>query len=323
MSRISDAFKRSGDADMAAGFEELSIEDALDPGLEPTPADLGSDLSLQDVAEPDPTFRVEPADAPRTNGDGGGRFHHLLDHVTARWSDKLIANPSLPSVAVEQYRRVAAILHHCQEDRGIRRVLVASALAEEGKTLTATNLALTLSESYGRRVLLIDADLRRPAINQVLGLPQGKGLSEVLYTIEQTALPLQTVSPNLSVLPAGQPTSDPMAGLTSSRMAAILEEAAGAFDWIIVDSPPIGVLPDARLVGAMVDGALLVIRAGSTPFAAIKRAAESIGRERLLGVVLNRVAESVASPEASYYRYYGYGDHREPGLLHRLFRRGR
>jgi capsular exopolysaccharide synthesis family protein len=231
----------------------------------------------------------------------------------------------LPSIAVEQYRRLAAILHHAQEDRGVRRVLVASALAEEGKTLTATNLALTLAESYGRRVLLIDADLRRPGITHVFGLPHGDGLSNALYTVEQKKLALLPVSDRLTILPAGLPTPDPMAGLTSSRMASILDEASQAFEWVIIDSPPIGVLPDAKLLAAMVDAALLVIRAGSTPFAAVQRAADSIGRERLLGVVLNRVAENVAAPGEYYYRYYGYSGNgqRVPGLVGRLLRRRR
>jgi capsular exopolysaccharide synthesis family protein len=312
MSRISDALKRSGAADMTAGFEDLSVTEVADLGVEPAPMVLG---------EPQPLDELPVMSSPAGVHNAPG----LFDDVTARWSDKLIANPSLPSIAVEQYRRLAAILHHAQEDRGIRRVLVASALAEEGKTLTATNLALTLSESYGRRVLLVDADLRRPGISLAMGLPHGAGLSNVLYTIEQEKLPLLTVSEKLSILPAGQPTSDPMAGLTSSRMAAILEEASAAFDWVIIDSPPIGVLPDAKLLAAMVDGALLVIRAGSTPFAAIQRAADSLGRERLLGVVLNRVDESIAAPGEYYYRYYGYSgtDRGKPGLLHRFFRRRR
>ena len=320
MSRISDALKRAGEADIAQGFQEMSVADLADPGLEALPSE-DAELPLREPVDGASSRPPARSEGP-TNGAGGP---HLLEDVSVRWSDKLVANPSLASVALEQYRRLAAILHHCQEDRGIRRVLVASALASEGKTLTATNLALTLSESYGRRVLLIDADLRRPGITQALGLPQQAGLSEVLYTIEQQKLPLLTVSDNLSVLPAGQPTSDPMAGLTSSRMAAILEEAAAAFDWVIVDSPPIGVLTDAKLLAAMVDGALLVIRAGSTPFAAIQRAAESIGRERLLGAVLNRVDESIASPGEYYYRYYGYSGHDrgERGLLRRFFGRRR
>ena len=94
----------------------------------------------------------------------------ILEAATAKLELKLVANPALQPVAIEQYRRLAAILHHTQEARGIRRVLVASALAAEGKTLTAINLALTLSQSFGRRVLLVDADMRRPGVSHVFGL---------------------------------------------------------------------------------------------------------------------------------------------------------
>jgi Mrp family chromosome partitioning ATPase len=108
-------------------------------------------------------------------------------------------------------------------------------------------------------------------------------------------------------------------------MAQILQEAAETFDWVIIDSPPVGVLTDAKLLAAMADAALLVVAAGSTPCATLKRAAEALGPERLLGVVLNRIDERSAS-DGDYYKYhYYYGarganGHR-PGLLARLLGR--
>jgi capsular exopolysaccharide synthesis family protein len=230
----------------------------------------------------------------------------LLQFV-ATHSEKLIANPQLQPVAVEQYRRVAAILHHAQKERGISRILVASALAEEGKTLTATNLALTLSESYKKRVLLVDADLRRPGVNITFGIAKQAGLSEALTSEAPKKLSVIQLSPTLAVLPAGHPNQDPMQGLTSPRMAQILEEATELFDWVIIDSPPVGILPDAKLLARMVDNVVFVIAAGKTPYAAIQRAADALGRDSILGVVLNRVDPKVASLGASqYYRYYGY-----------------
>ena len=185
-------------------------------------------------------------------------------------------------VAVEQYRRLAAILHHAQKETGIRRVLVASALAEEGKTLTATNLALTLSESYRRKVLLIDADLRRPGVNIAFGIAKQAGLSEALAAELPQKLSIVQLSPTLSVLPAGHPNHDPMHGLTSLRMAQILDEASTTFDWVILDSPPVGILPDAKLLARMVDNVVLVVAAGVTPYGAIHRAADALGRDRIL-----------------------------------------
>ena len=316
MSRIGDALKRAGAPDVAGGLTDL-------PAADPLVSDTWNAVPVNGNPDREPAGSG-PASAAVVTG-GTAEIERpgadLFESLALESSEKLVANPDLPSVAVEQYRRLAAILHHAQEDRGIRRVLVASALAEEGKTLTATNLALTLSESYGRRVLLVDADLRRPGVTHIFGLPHGEGLSDALYSVDQRKLSLLSVSERLSILPAGPPTADPMAGLTSSRMASILEEASQAFDWVIIDSPPIGVLTDAKLLAAMADAALLVIRAGSTPVAAIRRATESIGPERLLGVVLNRVHENVAVP-GDYYHYYDYsGTDRRPSRLFGLLRR--
>jgi capsular exopolysaccharide synthesis family protein len=191
----------------------------------------------------------------------------------------------------EQYRRLAAILHDAHNTSGLKVIMVASAVAGEGKTLTASNLALTFSESYHKRVLLIDADLRRPTLHSVFRLDAAMGLGDGLMSQGDTKMLVRQVSPRLAVLPAGRPSSDPMAGLTSTRMRRLLEEARESFDWVILDTPPIMLLPDAHLLASMVEGAVLVVRAGSTPHELIRRSADAIGRPRILGVVLNR-AES-------------------------------
>jgi Mrp family chromosome partitioning ATPase len=107
---------------------------------------------------------------------------------------------------VEQYRRLGAALHHHQLQSGARTLMVTSAVAAEGKTLTATNLALTLSHSYQRRVLLVDGDLRRPSVHEILRLPNMTGLSDSLRHPEKTGLRVHTISPYLSALTAGGPT---------------------------------------------------------------------------------------------------------------------
>ena len=96
-----------------------------------------------------------------------------------------------------------------------------------------------------------------------------------------------------------------MEALTSSRMMKILDEAASVFDWIIIDTPPVGLLPDANLLAAMLDGAIFVVAAGRTPCAVVQKAIEALGRDRILGVVLNRVHEVDAMHGDYYYRYYG------------------
>src|SRR5262249_48979887 len=237
-------------------------------------------------------LRPTPADGVREIGASGFR-------------EKLIVGDRMGPVAVEQYRRVAALLHNAQREHGTRVVMIASAVPGEGKTLTAVNLALTLSESYRRRVVLIDADLRRPTVHQLLGVHNNFGLTSVLKSEEDKKIRPHRASEFLSVVPAGVPDPDPMSGLTSDRMRRVIPDAAGQCDWGIVDTPPVALLPDANLLAAFVDAAILVVGAGLTPLGAVQKAIEAIGRERVLGVVLNRISESNMS--TSYEKHYHYG----------------
>ena len=205
-------------------------------------------------------------------------------------------------VGVEQYRRLAASLHDAQATQGLRVVTVTSALPRDGKTLTAVNLALTLSESYSRRVLLIDADLRRPSVHQVLGIRNRAGLNEVLHG-EVQELPLVALSATLSVLTSGRTRSTPLAGLASQRMGTLLDDCASRFDWVLLDVPPVGLLADAQILGRLTGAVILVIRAGATPYALVERAITQIGRESIIGTVLNGVEET-----SSYAKAY-YGDY--------------
>jgi protein-tyrosine kinase len=165
-------------------------------------------------------------------------------------------------------------------------VMITSAVSGEGKTLTALNLALTLSTSYKRRVVLIDANLRSPGVHALLDSPNVIGLNEALKETHVKPALLE-LSPRLSVVAAGHPDPDPMGHLTSPRMALILDEMAAAFDWVIVDTPPVVMLPDTNLLVGMVDAAIVVIEAGRTSCDLIERAIQVIGRQRILGFVLN------------------------------------
>jgi capsular exopolysaccharide synthesis family protein len=213
-----------------------------------------------------------------------------------------LLNSSRKMTSVEQYRRLAARLYLAQADSRLKVVMVTSALPGEGKTLTAANLALTLSESYRRQVLLVDADLRRPCLHELFHVPNVTGLNEGLRAGADRKVPVIRVTDHLTILTAGRPEPDPMSVLASDRMRRVLEEAGSAFEWVIVDTPPIGLLSDARLLSSLVDTVLLVVRAGSTPTSAIGSAIEAIGRERILGVVLNRADDAL--PHAEYANQY-------------------
>jgi len=230
-----------------------------------------------------------------------------------RVAERLVVSPKAKGASVEQYRKLGGTLHHAQLENGTRVVMVSSALPGEGKTLTSTNLALTLSESFRRRVLLIDADLRRPSLHELFQVPNLSGLGNGLRADGEERLPIIQVTPTLSLLTAGRPDPDPMSGLSSPRMRQIIEEAAAAFDWVIIDTPPVGLLPDANLLASMVDTTLLVIQAGQAPYDLVQKAVNAIGRERILGVVLNRAEDALRiGYHGKYYRYYDRPAQHEP-----------
>jgi capsular exopolysaccharide synthesis family protein len=222
----------------------------------------------------------------------------VTPQVTPDMEARLVSAGS-GSVPLEQYRRLAATLHDVQQQQGLKTVMLTSALPSEGKTLTTVNLGLTLSGSYDRKVLVIDADLRWPSIHKMLGVANSSGLSEALQA-DRLELPIKQVSPRLSVLTAGRPEVTPLAGLTSARMASLVEHCASHFDWVLIDTPPVGLLPDAQLLARLTRAVVFVIGAGSTPAAAVTRAVAELGNDCIIGTVLNRVQQHQI-PQAGYY----------------------
>jgi capsular exopolysaccharide synthesis family protein len=271
----------------------------------------GSEDSAATLAHPLERFpietlsasRAQPAPAPETNRRP--REQKLPDPprqpaspVTFRavfpeeLSAKLVVMEETEQVAVEQYRKLAATLNQLQLQRPSKVVLITSAMSGEGKTLTAMNLALTLSESFHDRVLLVDADLRRPQLHERFQVSSVTGLNESLKSGLDRPLSVVQISPHLLLLPAGGPDSDPMRVLSSERMRHVISEASKQFDWVILDSPAVANLPDAHLLTGLADVAVVVAAAGRTPYAAIARTVDVIGRERVAGIVLNEVEDS-------------------------------
>jgi capsular exopolysaccharide synthesis family protein len=250
-----------------------------------------------------PFVRVEPP-------PGSARFRVAGTGAAGRLREKLVVGRNISQGVLEQYRKLAASLHYAQSQHGTRVLMMTSTLAGEGKTLTATNLALTLSESYRRRVLLMDADLRRPTVHDLFDLPNVSGLNDVLHARDASLrCELFEVTPQLSVLTAGRPNPDPIGGLTSERMRQLVAAATAEFDWVVIDTPPVGLLTDARLMSSIVDAVIFVVAAGATPYRLVHRAVEALGRDRIFGVVLNKVAVQDLWRDygSGSYSYYGYG----------------
>ena len=313
MSRIDDALNRAKSLDDASTSPIVPVAKTAAEHTFTSPWKFSGHAAAVDARNerlaPDPRA-LEPI-SPQREARWG---HELIDdeHATLlsgfspRWRERLAISAEANWLLVEQFRRLAGTLHQAQFEGQMKIVMVTSAAPSDGKTLTAINLALIISESYRRRVLLIDADLRRPTMRDVIGMPEVTGLSEALKAKTDEKLPVFRLTPTLTLLPGGRPDPDPMSGLTSERMRRVLEDAAARFDWVIMDAPPVGTMADASLLSKMADGALLVIRAGRTQYALVQKAIDALGRDRILGVVLNSV-EDGGGPEYSHYATYGAG----------------
>jgi capsular exopolysaccharide synthesis family protein len=190
-------------------------------------------------------------------------------------------------------------------------VAVTSAVAGEGKTATASNLAVVLAQ-LGRPVVILDCDLRKPRLHQVFHVSNRVGLvNQLTNTAELDAVILPTQVPNLWVLPSGPTPPNPSELLSSERMRELLRTLRGRFEYVIIDTPPALAVTDATLVGALVDGVVLTLRSNK-----VTREEARLVRDRLrqadvkiLGAVLNRYRSLNAGGSRSdrYYEAYGYG----------------
>jgi len=294
MSRIDEALARARTLD--PGNAALP---QTPPGIEPMFAVEGSPTL---TVQADPADVAEDVSLPLQQADESHQIDVSADLGALPLSEKLSVTTTDPT-SVEQYRRLAARLYLAQAENNTKIVMVTSALPGEGKTLTATNLALTLSESYKLKVLLIDGDLRRPFIHEMFQVPNVSGLNDGLRIEGDRKIPLISYTDNLTLLTAGRPEPDPMSVLSSSRMRQVLDEARTRFDWVIVDTPPVALLTDAHLLASLVDAVILVVQAGRTPLPAINTAVTAVGRGRVLGVVLNRAEQGLPDDSYQYYDY--------------------
>jgi polysaccharide biosynthesis transport protein len=214
----------------------------------------------------------------------------------------------LGTAVAEAYGILQTNIAFSRPEAPIKVLVLTSPLPGEGKTTTAVNLALTLTER-GLAVCLIDADLRRGQVHEVFGLPREPGLSEVLrgtHPFEVVSREVQVgESRRLTVLTAGGSVASPPGLVGSLRMRAFLGQLRERFDLIVVDTPPVNILTDAALIGANADGVLLVVRAGATDTAALGYAVEQLNHVRApaLGVVLNDVDIKRYAAYDDAYRY--------------------
>lgn len=247
-----------------------------------------------------------PPAPPKAARQGTKRFLQTFGFLRPR-VPVLIAHLDPTSIAAEAYRTVRTNLEFIRTDRPCRNIVVTSPTAGNGKSTTAANLAVAAAQT-GRRVCVVDADVRRPMLHQVFGLANTGGLIRVLRDGEslQTAARATAVE-NLSLVVAGQSgagAGSPQALFTSERLQKIMRDGSDQFDLVIYDTAPVLLVADSVNVAATGDGVIIVVRWGSIPPQVLQRAVQQITQVngRILGVVLNQV--NLRRNDDVVYRYY-------------------
>ena len=217
---------------------------------------------------------------------------------------KLLSGQNPHGAAAEAYRVLRANLRFASVDRATRSLAVTSALENEGKTLTAANLAISTAQA-GLRTLLVDVDLRKPAVHKIFVAPGRTGLTSVLVGLQKMEDAIQpTQVENLWLLTAGEKPPNPTELLQSESMHNLHHRLTAEFEFVIYDCPPILPAVEAVDLGALADGAIVVVRAEATPKDAVRQAVSQLelGHATILGAVLN----GLKSGHGYGYSYYAY-----------------
>jgi len=311
------------------------VHDALRKAAQETPQPPKSVASrpaavVQDDAPPGAASRsiatdaiapVEPAASRPSNGfsrtfiDVGADVDDL-EGIIANASvlpynplkEALLVNPSSPREApAEEFRSLRTRLNHLQTLQPLHTLVVTSASPAEGKSFTATNLAVTQAQLAEKRVLLADFDFRRPTVEKTFQIPSTPGITDYLLG----KAPLRDVirrlgDTSLYVMTAGEIVQNPLELLNLKECKALIEGIRNHFDWVIIDSPPLLFAADGNLLATMCDGTVLVVRIGTTTFDSVTRALQSLCENNVLGVVVNGARRGELYSKYAYYHNYYY-----------------
>lgn len=219
----------------------------------------------------------------------------------------VISHTDPKSVNAEQFRTLRTNIEFAQIDSELKTILVSSSIPTEGKSTISSNLAYVLAQT-GKKVLLVDADLRKPMVHRTFALSNEKGLTSILLDpeVRYTEVIHRSQEMGMFFLPSGPIPPNPAELLGSARMKKLMEELKQYFDVIIYDAPPITAVTDPQILATRVDGVVLVVRQGFVTKDEVKRAKQALDNvnANILGFVVNsRTVEDAGG----YYAYYGYG----------------
>ena len=245
------------------------------------------------VEAPAPVIPTRVIEAPKQSFTLKGQIDKLVAFLTPP-----VLDPNI--IAMEQCRVLRTRVWEVMKARKTKSLLVTSAIPEEGKTVLAVNLAFALAQLEGVRVLLVDADLRKPSIANFLRMSPARGLSNYLRDEASFSDVCWRINSNLDVVPSLPMMENSAELLHGSRMQLFLAEAAKNYDVILVDAAPLIPVADTQVLAPLLDGALLAARAHSTPAELTKQSADMLG-PKLLGTILNGAKRP---PQSRYYTGY-------------------
>ncbi len=230
--------------------------------------------------------------------------------------DALVVNLLRPREApAEEFKTLRTRLNHMQSLQPLHTLVVTSASPAEGKSFTATNLAVTQAQLADKRVLLADFDFRRPTVHNLFQMPCCPGITDYLTGKARLSDVMCRVGDtNLYVLPAGEAVPNPLELLNLKECKSLIGELRNHFDWVILDSPPLLFAADGNLLSTMCDGTILVVRIGTTTFESVTRALQSLCENNVLGVVVNGARRGELYSKYTYYHDYYYSADGKPVL---------
>ena len=206
------------------------------------------------------------------------------------------------SIEAESYRTLRTNIQYSSIDKEIKSIVVTSASPKEGKSTVSGNLALSFAQN-GKKVIIIDCDLRKPSIHRKFNISNLCGLSEVMIGKETLDNAIQKYKSNIHILPSGKIPPNPAEMINSTSMSNLLEELKEEYDIVIIDSPPLEAVTDGQILSTKVDGTILVLKAGESKIESVKEAKNLLNKvgANIIGLVINQVSKS----KKNYYYYYG------------------
>ena len=257
-------------------------------------------------------FRLQsPKASARANGAATGILTQEEDlgradsfqsvRISPPAESKLVCLPDNDSPAAEAFHLLGVRLRHLRRERALKKVLITSTIPQEGKSMVAANVACTLAMKTRQKVLLLEGDVRRPTQSRVFGIGSHPGICEWLSaerSVRSSILHLEGLG--LWMLPAGVASNDSLELLKSGRVSSMMDELAGWFDWIIIDSPPVLPLADTSIWTNLADGILLVTRQGTTEKRQLRKGLEALEPQKMIGALLN--CSKGAEHSDYYYR---------------------